>query len=561
VSLKSSLWRYLGLLAVAALAVGVFAGPASAKKMSAKQRAAVRTQLRKQLKKNPAVISRKSFIKRASLVNFVLPVTIRLRDGDKPGTPNKESATANPNYANIDLGASLGKREVDLGGSLSAEIIFHDSFDGGALGNVDLNILPSANHHLTSTSIPLLWNTQVTQPGSRYDSNSLGLPDGLAGCGASGAMPGGFTGNTALPFGADNTTPVIPIFGAAGLPGFPYFANVTDAVTWSSTHAPALVAGYLPEKPGIDGTDRISASKEPGNNDAVGGNPDPFPYTAQSDPTADGVAGQPTAADTVLRTSALDLNIAPVGTEVDQATANQNHPQGSQNLVMGKSGGQANLFGNIPGKSYGVDVTVNLQTRINSILRIVDQDSTGAPLLSGGYYPAGIFNCRQVYTGAVQNYIPAVHIKGSLKIAPAITHDGKLRIAKTILTQLGSEPSRFAVTACLQPHASYTLPQNSSDTSGPGTQVPGPNGGAPVADSALPGDTTQKRATPSTVDCNSAPTGLVADSALNPFKVTAQAPAVPADGYTTTNDGSKVSVAADLTVGTVIADVLIGDAP
>src|SRR3954469_377754 len=134
VSLKSSLWRYLGLLAVAALAVGVFAGPASAKKMSAKQRAAVRAQLSKQIKKHPGVINRKSFIKRASLVNFVLPVTIRLRDGDKPGTPNKESATANPNYANIDLGTSLGKREVDLGGSLSAEITFHDSFDGGALG-------------------------------------------------------------------------------------------------------------------------------------------------------------------------------------------------------------------------------------------------------------------------------------------------------------------------------------------------------------------------------------------------------------------------------------------
>jgi hypothetical protein len=560
VSLRSSLWRYLGLLAVAALAVGAFAGPASAKKMSAKQRAAVRAQLRKQVKKHPGVINKKSFIKRASLVNFVLPVTVRLRDGDKPGTPTKESATANPNVANLDLGASLGKREVNLGGSLSAEIRFHDSYDGGALGNVDLNILPSTKHQLTSTSIPLLWNTQVTQPGSRYDANSLGLPSALSGCGASGAMPGGFNGNTALPFGADNTAPVIPIFGASGLPGFPYFANITDAVTWNSTHAPALVAGYLPEKPGIDSTSNLTASKEPGNNDALGGNPDPFPYSAQSDPTADGTAGQPTAADTVLRTSALKLGVAAAGTEVDQSTANQNHPQGSENIVIGKSGGQANLFGNIPGKSVGIDVTVSLATRINSILRIVDQDSTGAPLVSGGYYPAGIFNCRQVYTGAVQNYIPDVRLKGSLKIAPAITADGKLRIAKANLSQLGSDPSRFAVTACLQPHASYTNPQNGSDTSGTGTQVPAANGGAPVADSALPGDTTTVRPTPEGVDCNSAPTGLVADSALNPFKVTAQAPAVPTDGYTTTNDGSRVSVAADLSVGNVDADVIIGDA-
>jgi hypothetical protein len=545
------------MLAVVFALSAVIVAPASAK-LTKHQKVHIRKQLRKQIKKHPRLIGNKHFIKKASLVNFVLPVTIRLRDGDKPGTPQKESATDNPNNASIDLGTSLGKREVDLGGSLSAEIIFHDSFDGGALGNVDLNILPSANHHLTSTSIPLLWNTQVTQAGSRYDANALGLPDGLVGCG-SGSGPVGFTGNTALPFGADNAVPAIPLFGPTGLPGFPYFANVTDAVTWSSTHSPALVAGYLPEKPGIDGTDQVTATKQPGNNNAVGGNPDPFPVGVSSDPTADGTAGQPTAADTVLRTSALNLNIAQAGTPVDQATANQNHPQGSQNLVMGKSGGQANLFGNIPGKGYGVDVTVNLQTRINSILRIVDQDSTGYPLVSGDYYPAGIFNCRQVYTGAVQNYIPSVHIQGSLKIAPAITADGKLRIAKTTLSQLGTEPSRFAVTACLQPHASYTLPQNGSDASGAGTQIPAPNGGAPVADSALPGDTTQIRPTPSTVDCNQAPTGLVADSALNPFKVTAQAPAVPTDGYTTTNDGSRVSVGADLTVGTVVADVLIGD--
>ncbi len=48
--------------------------------------------------------------------------------------------------------------------------------------------------------------------------------------------------------------------------------------------------------------------------------------------------------------------------------------EGTQNIVLGQSGGQANLFGNIPGKSYGIDVTVNLSTKINSILREVDGD-------------------------------------------------------------------------------------------------------------------------------------------------------------------------------------------
>src|SRR4051812_36889692 len=510
VSLKSSLWRYLGLLAVAALAVGVFAGPASAKKMSAKQRAAVRAQLRKQIKKHPGVINKKSFIKRASLVNFVLPVTVALRSGDKAGTPANEGATANPNSAKIDLGTSLGQREVDLGGSLSAEIRFHDSYDGGALGNVDLEILrdPSGQHTLTSTSIPLLWNTQVTQAGSRYDSTALGLPDALSGCGASGAIPTGFTGNAALPFGADNTTPPIPIFGPTGLPGYPYFATVTDGATWGVTHNPALIAGYLPEKPGIDSTANLATNKNPGDNDVIGGATDPFPQSgASTPPLVDGQSGNPTAADTVLRTSALKLNVADPATEVNQST-DPNGVSGAQNLKMGKSGGQANLFGNIPGKGYGIDVTVNLETKINSILRIVDQDSTGYPLVSGDDYPAGISNCRQVYTGAVQNYIPSVHLQGSLKIAPAITSKGHLRIAKATLTQLGTQPSRFAVAACLAPYASYAAPQNGSDAAG-GGDIPAPNGGAPVADSALPADVFTRRATPDNVACNSAPTGLV----------------------------------------------------
>src|SRR3954453_22152851 len=198
VSLRSSLWRYLGLLVIAALAVGVFAGPASAKKLNAKQQAHARKQLRKQIKKNPRLISSKRFIKRAALVNFKLPVTLRLRGGNTPGacnglsgvgncqpTPGIVPGSSNPNTATVDLGASLGSRSISLGGKLAAEVVFRDSYDGGALGNVDLNILPSTTKGLTSTSIPLLWNDQVTQgvgglpftPGapSRYDANDLYL--------------------------------------------------------------------------------------------------------------------------------------------------------------------------------------------------------------------------------------------------------------------------------------------------------------------------------------------------------------------------------------------------
>src|SRR6476659_9546345 len=98
----------LALVVIAALAVGLMAGPASAK-MSAKQKAHVRAQLRKAVKKNPRVVTRKSFLKKAALVDFTLPVTIKLRSSGN-GTA-LSPGVSNPNNATIDLGPSLGSRE------------------------------------------------------------------------------------------------------------------------------------------------------------------------------------------------------------------------------------------------------------------------------------------------------------------------------------------------------------------------------------------------------------------------------------------------------------------
>jgi hypothetical protein len=263
----------------------------------------------------------------------------------------------------------------------------------------------------------------------------------------------------------------------------------------------------------------------------------------------------------VLRTNALSLGVAPVGTEVKQDD-NANGVSGSQNIVIGKSGGQANLFGNIPGKGYGIDVTVSLKTRINSILRVVDQDSFGTPLITGARYPAGIFNCRQIWTGGIDNYIPSIRLKGNLKIAPGITASGKLRIAKATVSSLPGSEARFAVAACLAPWGGYDAQNLSSDTAASaiptGAQATGP--GATVPDSDLPAKTDTRRGTPApAVNCNDAPTALVRDSALTPSTVTQLAPAVTSDGYTVTNSGSSVSVAADLAVSNISLDVLVGD--
>ena len=168
---------------------------------------------------------------------------------------------------------------------LSAQLTFHDSYDGGALGNVDLSILPSANHHLTSTSIPLLWNTQVSQAGTRYDANALGLPAAASGC-------GNFTGSSALPFGsalaASGVIGGIPQPG--GLPGYPFIDPSVSTTTPS---------GFLPVTPGVDSIDGVTAGKATGDNNQVGGNPQPFPYSAQSTPG--GFTQPPSPKDTVIR--------------------------------------------------------------------------------------------------------------------------------------------------------------------------------------------------------------------------------------------------------------------
>src|SRR4051812_47726610 len=326
--------------ALAALAVSctaVLAAPVpSALAKTPHGKSAVRKQLLRDVKRNPSIVRKRSFLKRAALVNFKLPVTIRLRTGSNP-------ALNNPNRATIDLGPSLGRREVEIGGTLAAEITFRDSFDGGALGNVDIAILPSPDSSafgLETTSVPLLWNDQA-------NSGSWAPGSPTPGC-------GDFTGNAGIgvpyfgtaPWNANgyNATAGAPLFSPSGAAAYQAYLNGTGPLP---TAAAALDGStpYTPVVPGVDGLDRLAVSKAPGA-DALGGNAQPFPYSASSVPG--GFSQPPDVRNTVLRTGPLRLQIAQPGIEIDWAHPPDGAGQGSQNYVTQKSGGQANLFGNIP---------------------------------------------------------------------------------------------------------------------------------------------------------------------------------------------------------------------
>jgi len=560
------------MLAVVFALSAVIVAPASAK-LSKHQKAHIRHQLMRSIKKHPKLIRSKHFIKKASLVDFTLPVTIKLRQSDL--AHGDYTGANNPNHATIDLGASLGQRDIYLGGSLPAEIQFHDSFDGGALGNVDLKLTTGGN--LTSTSIPLLWNNQVSAT-----SGDPAHPFGWSQHGAQAGC-GDFTGSSnlsnlfasspftgaGLPFSVTAAQKIgAPVFDAGGTPAtFPAnaiafatqlqnFGNIaTDPTSTPSQIGAAAAAvdfskitGSAAEIPGVDAIDNVKLSDVPGDSNNVGTNPNPFPsypgYAPAQDPPS-GPTNAPTYKDAVLRTNALSLSVAAPGT-FDESAANPQGtgPSGSDKITIGPSGGQANLFGDIPGKPYGVDVTVSLQTAISSLLRQVDADSSaiihGAPS-----WPSAAFQCRQAWTGQVQNVLSGIHLTGKLRISPAITSDGSLRIAKASLAQQSiggvTQKTRVAIAACLVPFSAYahetgnlTVPATGDITS---TQEP--------VDATGAANTTAPE-----VPCNSTPDATVSSVGAHRLPNAAT--------ISTTADGSEVSVAGDLNVKDIEADVLIG---
>jgi hypothetical protein len=326
----------LGVLLIACLVGSVVAAPAApAKRLTAKQKRVIKKKLMRQVKKHPRVVLRKSWLRKADMVDFNLPTTIRLNpaasntpvfSGDFTGVgryrPDFNTTNANTvasdDTALLNLGPSLGSRTLKLGGTVNANISFHDVTDPGSLGDVDISLTGGT---IRTTSLPLLGNT--------------------------------------------NTTTV---------------------------NQPTGCADYVFQPSAALDVDSFQNMGDQGSN---------FPM-----PDGSG------AGDVVLRTAPLAL----------AATGS----------------GNANLFNQPTFGGTAVNVKTTLSTNINTILREVDQGGFGVPQQ---------FNCRQALTGIVANTLGA-KLTGSLRISPAITGDGYLRLAKV---NLGGPAVRNSVEACLVP--------------------------------------------------------------------------------------------------------------
>jgi len=395
--------KCLSLVLVAALAGAVFAGPASAKT----SKRAVRASLLKQVKKNPNVLKRASFIRKANHVDFKLPVTIRLNPytflpnalcaglGKAAGcagpiTTGQLGGLINSNdSAALNLGSSLGTKAVSLGGQVKAYVVFNDPLDGGNIGDVRLQFVdqPAGSTDLQVNPVSLLKNPDVTtQTTALGGCTDRGLASSVYYGGNLGAVPG------------------YQNWDATAAPGNPTGIDVDDYRVSNVTGTGMI----------FPGTPYMGASI-------------PGPNTSNNN----------YGSDTVLRASG----------PVSAGNPNGNLGVG---VTASASGGTANLL------AGNVNVNLALPVRIWSILRSVDAARSNGVTVPTNITDPFDINCRQAWGGYIDSTLNA-NVAGAagtgLKIAPAFTLDRRLRIAKVNLS--GGETTHNTVSACLQPYTSY----------------------------------------------------------------------------------------------------------
>ena len=407
-SLRPRVLKFLGLLLVACLALGATAGAASAKRYTAKQKQAIGRQLLKQIKKHPKLLRSKSFVRKASAVNFQLPVTIRLNpDLVYPnvlcGQLGLGAACAGPatfpalgglansdDTAILNLGQSLGgSKAVKLGGQVEAYVDFKSPLDGGSIGDVDIVFKDTSA------------NPTATPPLEVNPVSVLTNPDVWAGPEAKDVENGGCTDRATSPYFGGVFSPL-----DVGVP-------LTESGKAPLHYSGSADADYPPNMP--------------------------FMNTSDTD-----------RMNTVLRASGPVTASNPAG-----------------NLQVGinatKSGGFANILGAGPSQ-----VKLALDLNIWTVIRGVDAERGNGlgPFGQTGPLPNGATtnrildpydtNCREAWSGYTHNLLHAVTggDAHALRIAPSFTHDRRLRIAKIHFGSTGVT-THNTVRACLQPFSPY----------------------------------------------------------------------------------------------------------
>lgn len=353
--------RLLGLMVLMAFAFTALTGTATAAKKSKK--AKVQRALLKKVKKNPAIVKNKKFIKKAAAADFELPVTVRF-DRCLAGTGITGTCLAwggSNDTVNLDLGKTLGnvgnQTTTIIDGVIQLWATFADPRDGDEPGNLRLSMVSNTGPSLTSTltlsGVDVLSNADITGAPVSYvmdgttGANGQNQTVGTNGCSdiASGALEYGITAQM-----------------AGGL-GIAWASGTAAYASYDSADTPGDIPGTISD-------------------------------------------------DIVFRTASILA-------EIDSAV------------------GDVNLF------DGNVDLTVNTTVTVNAVFREQDNESP--------------MHCMEALTGA--SVSPDVSIRAQdsngLEIDPAITKDGKLRLANVTLGQ--GPISRPEIEACLAPIRPYDV--------------------------------------------------------------------------------------------------------
>lgn len=178
--------------AVAAPRDGV-ASPAGAKSKKAKERARIRRALTRELKRNPAAILQKSFLRKAALVDYRVPFTVRLGRSDGHGgfeaSDDQLQVTwddsANPWPTLSPAGQPGGVQLTNLSGQFTMEALWDgDSTGYGEPGAVETVVGNGIAMNATPFSIsdfdPLCGTPQIaTDPGGTIPIVSSGFRYGV----------------------------------------------------------------------------------------------------------------------------------------------------------------------------------------------------------------------------------------------------------------------------------------------------------------------------------------------------------------------------------------------
>ena len=202
------------MLCASLLAGGSLASVASAHHLSKAQKSRIRAKLRREVRANPRIVLKRSFMKQAGQVSFTLPVTLRFRNSD----------SNIPSTLNLDLG-TLGVKAIALQGYLQANATFIDPSASGQLGELRVSIPSVAPGTVGGT---------ITGPnGVKFDAGSATLrasplsiltnPD--------------VTGKTIANGGCSNYSSAS--LGTSGSPGAPY-APATSDPSDNPAYSPAL---------------------------------------------------------------------------------------------------------------------------------------------------------------------------------------------------------------------------------------------------------------------------------------------------------------------------------